>query len=191
MEAILRAVDSKAIRGARVAVVLSNDPRAPALRVAETHGVRALVVEDSGGSRDEYGARILEVLKRNGVQPGAGLVLLAGFMKILPKSFVEQFEGRIMNIHPSLLPAFPGVNAQGQAVDYGVKVAGCTVHFVVAEVDAGPIIVQRAVPVMEGDDADSLAARVLKYEHRIYPLAVKLFAEGKLRIEGRKVRVAA
>jgi len=128
------------------------------------------------------------VLMENGVAPGKGLVLLAGFMKILPKSFVDMYEGRMMNIHPSLLPAFPGIRAQHQALSHGVKVAGCTVHFVVADVDAGPIILQKAVPVLDGDDEDALSARILRQEHKLYPLAVKLFAEGRLRTEGRIVR---
>jgi phosphoribosylglycinamide formyltransferase-1 len=128
------------------------------------------------------------VLREAGVAPGTGLVLLAGFMKILPGSFVKAYEGRIMNIHPSLLPAFPGVRAQHQALVHGVKVAGCTVHFVVPEVDAGPIIVQKAVPVLDGDTEDTLSSRILRQEHRLYPLAVKLFVTGKLSTEGRRVR---
>ena len=134
--------------------------------------------------------RCLLALMEHGVRPGEGLVLLAGYMKILPRSFVDLYEGRIMNIHPSLLPAFPGRDAQRQALAYGAKVAGCTVHFVAPEVDAGPIIIQKAVEVREDDDEDSLASRILRQEHRIYPQAVALFAEGRLRIRGRRVLVS-
>jgi phosphoribosylglycinamide formyltransferase-1 len=188
LEAILKAIDRGTIRGARVMVVISNDPNARALLVAKRHGVKAVALESAGMPREAYDARVVQVLKDNGVMPGDGLVLLAGFMRILSKSFVELYEGRMMNIHPALLPAFPGLRAQMQAVTQGVKVAGCTVHFVVPEVDAGPIILQKAVPVRDDDDEESLSARILRQEHRLYPLAVKLFAEGRLRIDGRKVR---
>ena len=174
-----------------MAVVVSNDPGARALRIAKKHGVKAVVVESKGAPRETYGQRLAEVLYRNNVVPGKGLVLLAGFMRILSKTFVDTYEGRIMNIHPALLPSFPGMDAQRQALEHGVKVAGCTVHFVTAEVDAGPIILQKAVPVKDGDSEESLSQRILRQEHRIYPLAVKLFQEGRLHIEGTKVRIAA
>ena len=188
LEALLKSAERGYIKGARVAVVISNDPGARALMVARKHGVKAVALDSSGDSREAYAAKLANVLMENGVAPGKGLVLLAGFMKILPKSFVDMYEGRMMNIHPSLLPAFPGIRAQHQALSHGVKVAGCTVHFVVAEVDAGPIILQKAVPVLDGDDEDALSARILRQEHKLYPLAVKLFAEGRLRTEGRIVR---
>ena len=189
LEAILKSIEKGAVRDARVDLVISNDPQARALDVARRHGVKAVALESAGESRDAYGARLADALGRAGVLPGKGLVLLAGFMKILPKSFVDLYQGRMMNIHPSLLPAFPGIRAQQQALAHGVKVAGCTVHFVVPEVDAGPIILQKAVPVLDGDDEESLSARILRQEHRMYPLAVKLFAEGRLRSEGRIVRL--
>ncbi|HYC12516.1 MAG TPA: phosphoribosylglycinamide formyltransferase [Nitrososphaerales archaeon] len=188
LEALLKSAERGYIKGARVAVVISNDPGARALMVARKHGVKAVALDSSGDSREAYAAKLANVLMENGVAPGKGLVLLAGFMKILPKSFVDMYEGRMMNIHPSLLPAFPGIRAQHQALSHGVKVAGCTVHFVVADVDAGPIILQKAVPVLDGDDEDALSARILRQEHKLYPLAVKLFAEGRLRTEGRIVR---
>jgi len=188
LEAVLKSTERGYIKGARVAVVISNDPGARALMVARKHGVKAVALDSSGDSREAYAAKLANVLMENGVAPGKGLVLLAGFMKILPKSFVDMYEGRMMNIHPSLLPAFPGIRAQHQALSHGVKVAGCTVHFVVADVDAGPIILQKAVPVLDGDDEDALSARILTQEHKLYPLAVKLFAEGRLRTEGRIVR---
>jgi phosphoribosylglycinamide formyltransferase-1 len=189
LEAILRAIERGSIKGARVAVVISNDPTARALSVARRHGVEALALDSKGIPREEYDAKLAEVLRSHGVGPESGLVLLAGFMRILSKQFVEAYKGRMMNIHPALLPAFPGLRAQQQAVSHGVKVSGCTVHFVVPEVDSGPIIVQKSVPVKDDDDEESLSARILRQEHRMYPLAVKLFAEGRLRIEGRKVMV--
>jgi phosphoribosylglycinamide formyltransferase-1 len=187
LEAILRAIERGAIQCARVAVVISNDPTAKALSVAKRHGIEALALDSRGTRREEYDAKLASALRSHGVGPKDGLVLLAGFMRILSKPFVEAYQGRMMNIHPSLLPAFPGMRAQQQALLHGVKVAGCTVHFVVPEVDAGPIIVQKSVPVKEGDDEESLSARILRQEHKMYPLAVKLFAEGRLRVEGRRV----
>ena len=189
LAAILKDIERGAISGAEVKVVISNDPSAKALRVAERHGVKALALVQGASTRQDYDERLLEALVQNGVRPGEGLVLLAGFMKILSRGFVERFAGRILNIHPSLLPAFPGVRAQKQAISYGVKVSGCTVHFVVPEVDAGPIVLQRTVPVRDGDDEARLSSRILRQEHIAYPLAVKLFVEGKLKVEGRTVRV--
>lgn len=190
LEAILRAIERGAVKNARVAVVISNDPTARALSVARRHGVEALALDSKGIPREEYDAKLAEVLRSHGVGPESGLVLLAGFMRILSKEFVEAYKGRMMNIHPALLPAFPGLRAQQQAISHGVKVSGCTVHFVIPEVDAGPIIVQKSVPVRDDDDEESLSARILRQEHKMYPLAVKLFAEGRLRVEGRKVTVA-
>jgi len=189
LEAILRSIKNGTIKGAAITVVVSNDPAAKALRVARRYGVEAFGLEDLGGPKEAYDARIAALLKKHGVLPGKGLVILAGYMRILSKSFVGLYSGRIINIHPSLLPAFPGVRAQEQALSYGVKTTGCTVHFVVPEVDAGPIIVQKAVPVEEGDDEESLSARILRQEHQLFPQAVRLFAEGRLQIEGRRVTI--
>ena len=190
LESILNSVEAGHLKDSEVSVVVSNRSEARALEVARAHGVLAVAVDDRGMSSEEHASKMLGVLRENGVEPGKGLVLLAGYMKILPRSFVDQYAGRIMNIHPSLLPSFPGRNAQRQALDYGAKVSGCTVHFVIPEVDAGPIIIQRAVDVKEGDDEESLSARILAEEHRIYPEAVGLFAGGKLTIEGRRVLVS-
>jgi phosphoribosylglycinamide formyltransferase 1 len=190
LDAILRAVRNGSIRGARVRVVVSSDPEAKALKVAERYGVPAVSVSTEKG-RAEAEGEILRALESHGVLPESGLVLLAGYMKVLSSAFIAKYADRIMNIHPSLLPAFPGLRAQKQALDRGVRVSGCTVHFVVPEVDAGPIIIQRAVPVRGSDDEDSLSARILRQEHRAYPLAVRLFAEGRLRIEDRRVVVKA
>jgi phosphoribosylglycinamide formyltransferase 1 len=189
LEAILAEIEKGTIKGSSVRVVISNDPAARALEVAARHGVKGVPLEQGGYSRDAYDEAIAAVLAQNGVGPTDGLVLLAGYMRILSKRFVDLYQGRILNIHPSLLPAFPGLNPQRQALEYGAKVAGCTVHFVVPEVDAGPIIIQRAVPVREGDDEETLSSRILRQEHRAYPSAVRLFVEGRLRLEGRTVRV--
>jgi len=190
MLAIIRAIERKEVKGAKVAVVISDRRDAKALETAMAHGVEAVWLDpEEAASRLDYDMRLLDVLKEKGVAPKEGLVLLAGFMRLLSPEFVEAFRGRIMNVHPSLLPSFPGLRAQEQALDRGVNVSGCTVHFVVPEVDSGPIILQRAVKVEDGDTPETLSARILRQEHVIYPLAVKLFVEGRLKIEGRKVLI--
>lgn len=189
LEAVLRAIKRRRIRGAEVAVVISNKPGVKALEIAGRFGVASVVIPSEGLERSAYDKKVSECLADHGVEPGTGLVLLAGFMRLLSADFVGSFRGRILNIHPSLLPSFPGLDAQKQALDYGAKVAGCTVHFVVPEVDAGPIVLQQAVDVREKDTAETLSARILRKEHVLYPLAVKLFVEGKLSIEGRRVRI--
>jgi phosphoribosylglycinamide formyltransferase-1 len=191
LEAILKAFEKREIRGAKVAVVISNKPGVRALTIAQRYGVPTEAIPSHGTEKSSYDAKLLESLRRHGVEPGRGLVLLAGFMRLLTADFVRAFEGRLMNIHPSLLPSFPGLEAQRQALDYGAKVAGCTVHFVVPEVDAGPIVLQEAVRVKEGDTEETLSARILRKEHVLYPLAVKLFVEGKLSVEGRRVKIIA
>ncbi len=191
MEAILKSIRDGMIKGVVPKVVISNKPNVRALDVARQYGVDTIVIDDNGrkGADWEYDKRIVESLKEYDVRPDNGLVCLAGFMRIMSREFVQLYRWRIMNIHPSLLPAFPGLNAQRQALEYGVKVTGCTVHFVDEGVDTGPIILQEAVEVKDDDDAESLAARILEKEHMIYPRAVQLFAEGRLRIEGRRVRI--
>ncbi len=171
---------------AQVVVVLSDKQGAVALERARAAGIPAEFVDPASfPSREAFDRRLAERLKAYGVD----LVVLAGFMRILSPAFVRAFPGRIMNIHPSLLPAFPGLHAQRQALEYGVKVSGCTVHFVDEGLDSGPIIMQAAVPVREGDTEESLAARILEQEHRLYPDAIRLFAEGRLQVEGRQVRI--
>ncbi len=189
LESILKSIRKGAIKGARVSVVISSSAGARALQIAREYGAEAVTISQGSASPEEFGSVISDVLRDHGVSHLEGLVLLAGFMKVLPGSFVNLYRDRIMNIHPSLLPAFPGLNAQRQALEHGVKVSGCTVHFVVPEVDAGPIIIQKAVPVKDGDDEDSLSSRILRYEHMIYPEAVRLFVEGRLRVVGRRVLV--
>jgi phosphoribosylglycinamide formyltransferase-1 len=169
---------------AHVVVVVSDRERASALDLARAAGVDAVFLDPKAyGDRTAYDAALSATLDH--YRPG--LVCLAGYMRILPPPFVRSWAERLVNIHPSLLPAFPGLHAQRQALDYGVKVAGATVHFVEEGVDTGPIIVQAAVPVLLDDSEESLSARILVEEHRIYPEAIRLFAEGRLAIRGRRV----
>jgi phosphoribosylglycinamide formyltransferase-1 len=185
LQAIIDSIESGSLN-AVVAIVISDVEDAYALTRAKRHGIRAVFVNpQSFNSKEEYEREILERLREEKVE----LVLLAGYMRIVGSTLLDAYKGRMMNIHPALLPAFPGLQAQRQALEYGVKVAGCTVHFVDEGVDSGPIILQRCVPVLESDTVESLAERILEQEHVIYPEAVKLFSEGRLRIEGRKVKI--
>lgn len=185
LQAIIDAIEQRRLQ-AVLAVVISNRAEAQALERARKHGAPAVFLDPKATpGREAYDAVILEHLRKHDV----GLVALAGYMKIVTRVLIDAYAHRIMNIHPSLLPAFPGLAAQQQALDWGAKVSGCTVHFVEEGVDTGPIIQQTAVPVLEGDTAESLEARILEQEHRIYPEAIQLFAEGRLAIEGRRVRV--
>ena len=185
LQAIIDAIEQGWLN-AVLAVVISNKADAQALERARKHGAPAIFLDPKATpGRDAYDAAILEQLRKHEVE----LVALAGYMKIVTPVLIKAYPHRIMNIHPSLLPAFPGLAAQRQALDWGVKVAGCTVHFVAEEVDGWPIIRQAAVPVQEDETEESLAARILPEEHRIYPEAIQLFAEGRLTVEGRRVRV--
>ncbi len=171
---------------ARIGIVVSNNPEAFALERARKHGIAAVVIEHTGfADREAYDRRVVNTLQAHGVE----LVVLAGFMRVLSPFFLRSFPMRVMNIHPALLPSFPGTHGQRKAFDYGVKFSGCTVHFADEGVDTGPIIIQAVVPVYDADTEDTLARRILKEEHRIYPQAIRLYAEGKLRVEGRKVRI--
>jgi phosphoribosylglycinamide formyltransferase-1 len=185
LQAIIDAITEGRLH-AVLALVISNKAEAQALERARTHGAPAVFLDPKATpGRDAYDAVILEHLRKHDV----GLVALAGYMKIVSRVLIDAYAGRIMNIHPSLLPSFPGLQAQQQALDWGAKMSGCTVHFVEEGVDTGPIIQQAAVPVLEGDTAESLEARILAQEHRIYPEAIQLFAEGCLTIEGRRVHI--
>ena len=187
LQAIIDAVAAGRIRG-RVAVVLSDCEDAYALTRAGEAGVEALHIPPGRFKtklEPEVELQYVQALRDRKVE----LVLLAGFMRVLHDDFLNAFPDRIFNIHPSLLPSFPGLKAQTQAFDYGAKFAGCTVHIVNAMVDGGPIILQAAVPVLEDDTPDSLAERILAEEHRIYPEAVRLYCEGRLELEGRRVRI--
>jgi phosphoribosylglycinamide formyltransferase 1 len=171
---------------AEIRLVISNNPHAFALERCRKHGIPTVVVDHCEFPfRELFDRRMIELLNKAGVE----LVVMAGFMRILTREFFKAFPLRIMNIHPALLPAFPGTHVQQKAIDYGVKFSGCTVHFADEGVDTGPIILQAVVPVYDEDNAESLAARILKEEHRIYPEAVQYYAEGRILIEGRKVKI--
>ncbi|MFZ9006430.1 MAG: phosphoribosylglycinamide formyltransferase [Nitrosopumilaceae archaeon] len=191
MEAILKSIKRKKIP-INPAIVISNKPDARGLKIAQKMGVKTEVIESKGfkGSRSEYDKKIISALTKNGVTPKNGLVCLAGFMRIISPEFVKKYKNKIINIHPALLPAFPGLDAQKQAIDYGAKYSGCTVHFVDSGVDTGPIILQKIVKVNEGETEESLAKRILAKEHQAYSEAVKLFAEKRVKVSGRKTVIS-
>lgn len=182
--AIFEAIKSGFIKGAEIAVVISDKEDAKGLKFAKENGLNALFINPKDFSdRVAYDLELVRILKENSVD----IVCLAGFMRIISEEFVTAFENKIINIHPSLLPSFPGLNAQRQALEYGVRITGCTVHFVDSKVDNGPIIIQAAVEVKKDDTVETLSERILTYEHKIYPMAVKLLVEDKIKVEGRKV----
>jgi phosphoribosylglycinamide formyltransferase-1 len=181
-EAIARAIETGKLN-AEISIVISNRPGARGLDRAKEMGLEVLCLPSRGVARKEYDARLVEELKRH----NPDLICLAGFMRLLTPVFVEAFRGRILNIHPSLLPAFPGLDAQRQALEHGVRFTGCTVHFVDEGLDSGPIIVQAAVPVRDDDTVESLSARILEAEHAAYPRAIALVLSGEYRIEGRRM----
>lgn len=181
--AIADNVASGKIPNARIAVVISNRPQAPGIEAAKKRSLATLVIPSKGKDRREHDSEMAAVLKDHEVD----LICLAGYMRLLSPWFVQQFSRRILNIHPSLLPAFPGLEAQQQAFAYGVKVSGCTVHFVDEELDHGPIVVQRAIPVLDSDNEHTLAARILEQEHIAYSEAINLVLEGSFQIIGRKM----
>lgn len=173
---------------ARIACVISNRPQAAGLALARAQGVATAVVDHRAHpDRESFDSALAAEIDRH----QADLVVLAGFMRVLGDAFVRRFEGRLMNIHPSLLPAFPGLDTHRRALDAGVRIHGCTVHLVTPQLDDGPIVVQAAVPVLEDDTEESLAARVLAQEHRIFPDAVRWFVEGRLQVDGARVRLGA
>lgn len=183
LQAIIDAIESQRI-DARIACVLSDKKDAKALERADAHGITAVHLDPSGyDSRESYDKGLVDCLRKHEVE----LVCLAGFMRILSPAFVQAFPQRVINIHPSLLPSFPGLKVQRKALEHGAKFTGCTVHFVTEEVDAGPIIIQASVPVYDDDTEESLSQRILKEEHKIYPQAIQWIAEGRIRIEGRRV----
>jgi phosphoribosylglycinamide formyltransferase-1 len=182
MAALVDAVRSAEIPASEIAVVISDKADAAGLPRARKRGVETLVVERCGRTREDHDAEIVNELRKRGVE----LVCLAGYMRLLSPGFIQAFPNRIVNIHPSLLPSFPGLNVQQQAIDHGVKVSGCTVHFVNEELDAGPIIMQRAVEVKDEDTADTLAVRILEQEHGAYVEAVRRIVSGELKIVGRR-----
>ena len=189
MEAILKAIKKQKIP-INPAVVISNNPDALGLKIAQKMGIKTEVItsKNHDGTRWQYDQKIIKSLQKHGVTPRNGLVCLAGFMRIISPEFISKYKNRIINIHPAILPSFPGLHAQKQALDYGVKFSGCTVHFVDSGVDTGPIILQEIVPVMDDDTEETLSKRILTKEHKAYAKAVKLVAEGKIRISGRKTK---
>ncbi len=189
LQSILEAVDRSYITKGKVNVVVSNKPGIGALEVAKKHHVQTVVLDDRGLPKmdPEYDRKTIATLEAHGVTPKDGLVALAGYFRILSPQFVDRYLHRIMNVHPALLPAFPGLDAQKRALEHGVKVSGATVHFVAKEVDAGPIILQAHVPIRDDDTVETLSERILRQEHRLYPEAIRLFTEDQLRIEGRRV----
>ncbi|MBC7326202.1 MAG: phosphoribosylglycinamide formyltransferase [Moorella sp. (in: Bacteria)] len=185
MEAIAAAIEGGRLP-ARIQVVISDRPGARALELARRRGLKALcLAAGEYPSRQAYDRALAAALQQEGVK----LVVLAGFMRLLSQDFLDCFPGAVVNIHPALLPAFPGLNAQRQALEYGVKFSGCTVHFVDAGTDTGPIIAQAVVPVRDDDTPETLAARILKEEHRLYPRVIKWLAEGRVTLHGRRVSV--
>jgi phosphoribosylglycinamide formyltransferase-1 len=181
--AIADSIDAGRISGARIAVVISNNAVAPGIAIARERGLEALIIPSKGKSREEHDREVVAALQQHSVD----LVCLAGYMRLLSPWFVQQFPHRILNIHPSLLPAFPGLEAQEQAFAYGVKVSGCTVHFVDAELDHGAIIVQKTVSVQDTDDEQTLAARILEQEHIAYTEAINVVLGGDFEVRGRRL----
>jgi phosphoribosylglycinamide formyltransferase-1 len=185
LQSIIDAIESGKL-DAEIKLVISNRSKAYALERCKKHNIPFEVIPSKKfSSSEDWGEALINTVKKS----GAELIVLAGFMKIVPENFIKAFENRIINIHPSLLPAFKGLDAQKQAYDYGVKLTGCSVHLVTPELDAGPIIAQAVVPVLPNDTAETLANRILQYEHRIYPQVIQWFAEGRIKIENEHVTV--
>lgn len=184
-QSIIDAIENKNIDG-EIVILITDNPKAYAIERAIKHGIEYIILlPNKYKSKDDYYIEIANILKEKKVD----LVVLAGFMRIVRKPLIDAFPMRIMNIHPALLPSFPGLHGQKQALQYGVKISGCTVHFVDEGIDTGPIIIQAAVPVYHSDTEESLSNRILKLEHKIYPEAIKLFVENKLEIIGRVVKI--
>lgn len=183
MLAIAEAIEKGRIRGAEISVVISDQPDAPGLERAAERGLKALTIEKGDGTREEHEQKLLSALSESQVD----VVCLAGYMRVLSSYFIDAYRGRILNIHPSLLPAFPGLAAQRQTLDHGAKWTGCTVHFVDEALDGGPIIAQSIVPVLDYDTEETLSARILEQEHVLYPEAVAIVVSGKYEVVGRRV----
>ena len=190
MKAILNAIKKQNIP-IKPMVVISNKPTAMGLKIARKIGVQTEIIESKGfqGNRWEYDKKIMHILNKYEITPKNSLICLAGFMRILSPEFIKKFKNRILNIHPSILPAFPGLDAQRQAIESGVSHSGCTVHFVDEGVDTGPIIVQETVKIKNDDTEDTLSKRILAKEHKAYPEAVRLIAEKKISVVGRKIKI--
>ena len=189
MEAILKTIKNKRIP-IKPAVVISNSSNARGLKIAKKLGVETEIIVSKGfkGNRWDYDKKIITVLQKHGVTPKNGIVCLAGFMRIISPQFTRKYKNKILNMHPALLPAFPGLNAQKQAIEYGAKYSGCTVHLVDDGVDTGPIIIQSVVKINKNDTEETLTKKILRQEHKIYPEAVRLLAEKKIRVYGRRIK---
>ena len=184
-QSIIDAINNKNLKS-QILLLITDNPSAYAIERAKKHDIEHLVIRPKEySSRDDFYRKIAEELQKRDV----GLVVLAGFMKIVGKPLIDAYPNRIMNIHPALLPSFPGLHGQKQAVEYGVRISGCTVHFVDEGMDTGPVIMQAAVPVYHSDTEDTLSERILKLEHKIYPEAIRLFSEGRLEVQGRVVKI--
>ena len=190
MEAILQAIKKQRIP-INPAIVISNKPNAKGLKIAQRLGVKTLVIESKNykGQRTQYDKKIISALEQNGVTAKNGFICLAGFMRIISPYFIRKYKNRILNIHPALLPAYPGLDAQKQAIQNGAKVSGCTVHFIDEGVDSGPIILQAVVEVKNNDTEKTLSKRILEKEHVIYAESIRLLARKKIRLSGRRVRI--
>jgi len=189
LDAVLDAIDNRYLTKCEAKIVISNRPNAPALDIAKKHHVQTITLDDKGVPKKnwDYDQKTIAALKSYGVAPKDGLIVLAGYLRILSEQFVDLYPRRIVNVHPALLPSFPGLEAQRQALDHGVKLTGCTVHLVDREVDHGPIILQTAVAIRDDDTTETLSSRILREEHRILPEAIRLLTENQLRFEGRRV----
>jgi phosphoribosylglycinamide formyltransferase 1 len=187
LRSILQAIATRTLIGTDAKVVISNNPQARGIAVAKQFNIATEILSPSGLRGWSYDKRLVSLLEKYDVSPSNGLVCLAGYMRVLSPEFVAKYKMRILNVHPSLLPAFPGLHAQKQALEYGVKVSGCTIHFVDEKVDSGSILLQRSVRVLDSDSEETLSKRILAQEHKLYPQAIRLIAERKVTLKGRKV----
>jgi phosphoribosylglycinamide formyltransferase 1 len=187
LRSILQAIATRTLIGTDAKVVISNNPHARGIAVAKQFDIATEILSPSGMRGWSYDKRLVSLLEKYDVSPSNGLVCLAGYMRVLSPEFVAKYKMRIINVHPSLLPAFPGLHAQKQALEYGVKVSGCTIHFVDEKVDSGSILLQRSVRVLDSDSEETLSKRILAQEHKLYPQAIRLIAERKVTLKGRKV----
>jgi phosphoribosylglycinamide formyltransferase 1 len=187
LRSILQAIATRTLIGTDAKVVISNNPHARGIAVAKQFDIATEILSPSGLRGWSYDKRLVSLLEKYDVSPSNGLVCLAGYMRVLSPEFVAKYKMRIINVHPSLLPAFPGLHAQKQALEYGVKVSGCTIHFVDEKVDSGSILLQRSVRVLDSDSEETLSKRILAQEHKLYPQAIRLIAERKVTLKGRKV----
>jgi phosphoribosylglycinamide formyltransferase 1 len=187
LRSILQAIETRTLIGTNAKVVISNNPQARGIAVAKQFNIATEILSPSGLRGWSYDKRLVSLLEKYDVSPSNGLICLAGYMRVLSPEFVAKYKMRIINVHPSLLPAFPGLHAQKQALEYGVKVSGCTIHFVDEKVDSGSILLQRSVRVLDSDSEETLSKRILAQEHKLYPQAIRLIAERKVTLKGRKV----